>query len=112
MKTTATKYTPGPWTAQEGKETCFHAGNRYSITAERQCGVTGDPEDEVFMETVAEIWPTSGDSDKHDARLIAAAPELLEALQMVLDETKAGMWDCLPVEKARAAVPKAKGETP
>ena len=45
-----------------------------------------------------------------DARLIAAAPELLEALEMLLNETNAGMWDCLPVDKANEAIHKAKGE--
>jgi len=44
-----------------------------------------------------------------NCRLIAAAPELLEAARMVLDETNAGLWDCLPVEKLKAAIAKAEG---
>ena len=44
-----------------------------------------------------------------NAALIAAAPDLVEALEMILNETNAGLWDCLPVEKAKQALTKAKG---
>jgi len=43
-------------------------------------------------------------------RLCDAAPDLLAALEMLLDETNAGTWDCLPVDTARAAIAKARGE--
>ena len=45
-----------------------------------------------------------------NARLIAAAPDLLSALRMLLDETNAGTWDCLPVEVARAAIAQATNQ--
>lgn len=45
---------------------------------------------------------------KETAKLLASAPELLEALKMVLDETNAGIWDCLPIEKARRAIALAE----
>lgn len=45
-----------------------------------------------------------------NARLIAAAPDLLEACKMLIEETNAGTWDCLPIEKAKAAITKAEGE--
>lgn len=37
--------------------------------------------------------------------------EMLEALKMIINETNAGTWDCLPVEKAKAAIDKAEGRT-
>ena len=39
-------------------------------------------------------------------RLIAAAPELLEALEALV-----GLWDDSTWDKARAAIAKARGET-
>ena len=44
-----------------------------------------------------------------DARLIAAAPELLEALQSVLDNCLDSEGLCAAHAKARAAIAKAKG---
>lgn len=56
--------------------------------------------------------------DADDANLIAAAPELLEALQELIsgyeDREKSGMFDMLVhgdlIEKANAAINKALGE--
>lgn len=69
------------------------------------------------------IWPTTGAPDAEcryappDARLIAAAPDPLEALrrlmqEAVLDgmEARAG-WDCW-INCAREAIAKAEGVTP
>jgi len=53
---------------------------------------------------------TDEETIEANAKLISAAPELLEALEMILNETNAGTWDCLPVVKAKAAIAKAKGE--
>lgn len=53
-----------------------------------------------------EVWEVV---DTGENRLAAAAPKLLEALEALLNETNAGCWDCLPVEKARDAIRKAKG---
>ena len=44
-----------------------------------------------------------------NARLIAAAPELLEALQSVLDNCLDSEGLCAAHAKARAAIAKAKG---
>lgn len=48
-----------------------------------------------------------------NARLIAAAPDLLEALRELLDDTQHSTHDCgdddCPVRRARAAIVKATG---
>ena len=82
-------HTPGPWTV-------------------------GD--DTQFMNQV-EIWPAigcaygSGPEVIANAHLIAAAPDLLEALQMVLDYLNTGDMRPLDLRKASAAITKARGES-
>lgn len=75
------KHTPGPWRYYKcrcGMEGC----NQYTISVQGSVG---------FVEA--------------DARLIAAAPELLEALQDLCDT----LGECGMTEKARAAIAKAEG---
>ena len=87
-----TKHTPGPWKATKDPD---------SIRGDDYC---------IGMETdVARIDRVAVCSEC-DASLIAAAPELLEALELVLR-------DCLDSEglaaayaKARSAIAKATGE--
>ena len=115
MSTQTAKHTPGPWEVQEGAECCFHRGNRYSITLPIDRGIT---------ETIAEVWPGSDERDKADALLIAAAPDLLEALETITlylaeahaedkavdhygDETCSY---CEGIKAAEAAIAKAKGK--
>ena len=89
------KHTPGPWKygAELSSRTgewliSFDAGNRG-----RGIGI-------------AETRPGSG-QEEANARLIAAAPELLEALEELLAETRInGAF----ADKARAAIAKARGE--
>ena len=60
--------------------------------------------------TVAKVWePDSGYGYAADnARLIAAAPDLLNMLQRMVDETGGGAAPCLlTLEHARAALTKA-----
>ena len=90
------KHTPGPW---EVHPTTLHPAVRSVGTANaaprRICtagSMNGSPVDE------------------HNARLIAAAPELLEALQFVM--TASGEQPSTAFEQARAAIAKATGETP
>ena len=47
------------------------------------------------------------DPDSADARLIAAAPELLEALEMVAADNTAGCLEC--IDLVMAAIARAKG---
>ena len=86
-------HTPGPWT------------------------VGGDTQ---FMNQV-EIWPAigcaygAGPEVIANARLIAAAPDLLEALEDLIGnykENKGAGLGIGPIMKAKTAIAKAKGETP
>ena len=98
-------YTKGPWKygAELSSRTgewliSFDAGNRG-----RGIGI-------------AETRPGSG-QEEANARLIAAAPELLEALEWVLGEyqviftDETGKTENEAIAFARAAIAKAKGET-
>jgi hypothetical protein len=98
------KHTPGPWRAQLHED------------FEGQWGVVSTCEIEWL---IAEAAPhIDGDPDEANARLIAAAPELLEALQAL----RRICADTPAVERnprfvtansaALAAIAKAKGETP
>ena len=89
-------HTPGPWVVYE-----FVDG--YDIRApEAECWVTtaSDPE---------AVWGAVGREE--DARLIAAAPELLEALEKVVSFVDAGegTWTVEEQNIARAAIAKARG---
>ena len=92
MNEQVTKHTPGPWTAEPPSEREY-----------RRCW---------------SIWPTDASGhvahitqssrDESNARLIAAAPELLDALRLVLahDGALTGAdWTAI-----RAAIAKAEGE--
>lgn len=95
------KHTPGPWKLLEVGglgHLCPADGNGISI-------LTVVTEGDVDFAAVYE---------DADARLIAAAPELLEALQNLLNDTQhKEHQDCddgpCPVREARAAIAKATG---
>lgn len=90
-----TKHTPGPW---------HHVMDGFRITiGNKKTGRTTTPHN--YM--VAEI-PDNSFIAEANARLIAAAPELLEALEDILS-SGIGLSNRLDL-KARAAIAKAKGE--
>lgn len=101
VKAENAKHTPGPWvvrTIDQSLATVETQDGRYII------GNAG--------QLRADDWRTDHIERKANARLIAAAPELLEALVDV-------MFRHVPFEnksayaaKARAAIAKATGETP
>ena len=82
-----TQYTPGPWT-YEAEETGF-AG--------------------AIVATTGWICDFDTDPSLANARLIAAAPDLLEALQAVIAEHEDG-YGLKCVEQVKAAIAKATGE--
>ena len=88
------KHTPGPWRIEEGK---------YYACIRTDAGVIAD------MRTVGNTVPNIGNT-----HLIAAAPDLLEALQRLVEiEDGPGMavigWS-EALEAARDAIAKATGE--
>jgi len=93
-----TSHTPGPWFIEQ--RTYDNGYTHCRITASDGHGWAGN-----------RYMSVSGCIDKHDARLIAAAPELLEALEATLKLIELVMpVDGDVTRKARAAIAKATGE--
>ena len=92
------KHTPGPWRLNDN--TKYWKTNIFSITV-RKHGVSSSTVANVPARAtipVSEAWA--------NARLIAAAPDLLEAV-------KAALSDDQPyIEKCKAAIAKATGKQP
>lgn len=84
-------YTPGPWRIEE-----FRKGS-YLVTA-RNAGIAREG-------LVAQHVPGSA-----NARLIAAAPELFEALENLMDFLFHGKKDRQTILRATAALAKARGD--
>ena len=90
------KHTPGPWRVVE---------DRVPASLEVYAGKTA----------IAECWRRADAlTELANARLIAAAPELLASLQIMVDrfidtEGSFGAWENEAIEVARAAIAKATG---
>lgn len=82
-----TQHTPGPWEVRGGN------------VIENPSGVN-----------IAKAWMTDGEEECANARLIAAAPDLLKALIDVMSDP---YFSKAPTryEHARAAIAKAEGRT-
>ena len=99
-----TQYTPGPWVVADDGD-----GLIYVLTEDE--GLVADAHDPSFIDD---------EVAKANARLIAAAPELVEALEKMTAHYVAlvecgdcGFWDANKepeVIAARAALSKARGE--
>lgn len=90
-------HTPGPWSSGG------HDGKRCELVASE-------------WGTVAAVWPIgASDQETANARLIAAAPELLAMLEKLvpappdLGELDLGEEDNALLDEARALIAKAKG---
>lgn len=107
-----TKHTPGPWSIEYplpgDTSHCAKSGCQMAIQAPIGPDV-------CWIRSFSE-W---SEMAKANARLIAAAPELLEALENIWDflAEDDGEGACSPlyqssIDKVKAAIAKAKGETP
>lgn len=99
------KHTPGPWEVS--------IGNDYAVTAEAYPkAYPHHYKSDDLGEYLAYVGNRAEDFGKANARLIAAAPDMLEALEVMLqepwltDSDKPKHW---AQEQARAAIAKAKG---
>jgi hypothetical protein len=93
-------HTPGPWQVSDGPD------------------IDGDPYETVFAKdrpVIAHVGEWDGEGESN-ARLIAAAPDLLEALRDLLDQLRGiGIPDWhgaegLTLEQADTAVAKARSQ--
>lgn len=97
------KHTPGPWTLEAGRNFITSSGEFYLTYGQDKYK---NPKFRDFCELDA------------NARLIATAPELLEALELLArihgfysgPECQQLECECYVCLKARAAIAKAKGE--
>ena len=104
-------HTPSPWVVCHSEKPTFIS---HTTGVYRQ----PDSDDERVIALCDQDLLLSSDEQLANARLIAAAPELLEALEeldRLLDYTKSGAFshddraECLGL--ARAAITKARGES-
>lgn len=79
------QHTPGPWRFEESTKTIRAVPQNYWLAT-------------------MDSWDGAVDHEAN-ARLIAAAPDLLEALELALVATD-GNWE----DRARAAIAKARGQ--
>jgi hypothetical protein len=91
------KHTPGPWETDRNN---VHAGQIATI---HHC-IGND-----WIEVWSPNWPDSEETQEANARLIAAAPDLLSALNRLLDDDDAHLTLQGRRNLARAAIAKATG---
>lgn len=122
------KHTPGPWEARDVAGAGWQIygnpgpmlGGPWGPNGEgpiNTWGLVRDPRLVIAYERWIQFPPNGWEDMQNDnARLIAAAPELLEALIDLVEKSNAcdgGFWVCKEsIEKSRAAIVKAKGEQP
>ena len=81
------KHTPGPW--KYVKSIGVYAGDKWEIVSFGSC---------------------STEEGHANAQLIAAAPELLAALEVAVEYFDRNEIDCIAHDDAKEAIKKAKGE--
>lgn len=97
--TTETNFTPGPWRTERNS---VHAGQ---ITTINHC-LNND-----WVEVWSTNWPDSEDTQEANARLIASAPELYEALDKVMHCKYFVLLSGAVQHEVSAALAKARGES-
>jgi hypothetical protein len=98
-----TKHTPGPWTL-----------DGHNLSSVIRCTVPrGHPDAKHTCGDYETIAECGGDNWKANARLIAAAPDMLEALRTIVEYgPQSGMKADAPMLiAARAAIAKAEGRS-
>ncbi len=109
MTDNTTQHTPGPWAWHEGHDTIWPRGRDGTgpeVVGPSESGLYG-PE---YQPVVQGFWRNDGVADAEasspaNARLIAAAPDLLAACKAALKGLNGGDWPAL----CAAAVVKAEG---
>ena len=97
------KHTPGPWTIE------YRGDNGSRISS--QLGIIHGPRGSSdWVCDVGLLHEGDGSGSDANAHLIAAAPELLEALRTVLDASWNGPMPDYARDKARAAIAAAEGK--
>jgi hypothetical protein len=93
------EHTPGPWTCEPNDSHQFDIRGDYweVATAHGFCGANGGP-------------PTSMTESIANARLIAAAPDLLDAIKQIVSDTDSPGQFGMALEAAHAAIAKATGK--
>lgn len=109
-KKTQAKHTPGPWNTRIVSESYRYPDGEYA--GPRPVLVIGVPENNG-LKYAPEIAATAREivrlNDGPDARLIAAAPDLLEAAKSVSLEAAKLEADSPALARLRAAIAKAEG---
>lgn len=91
------KHTPGPWE--------YFKNKTHAVISTEKLYDYGRP-------TIAKIWPGSCKESEANARLIAAAPEMLEALKNIQSNAKGTMPPFLleAIMVAEYVIAKAEGK--
>lgn len=107
------KGTPGPWIAE-------HADGPDNVYAKSSTGVWSKKKHEAAVENyehrpmdeawICGIWGAIDDEDLANARLIAAAPELLDVVMRLADGERSDEGHTAIRDAALAAIAKALGE--
>jgi hypothetical protein len=95
-------HTPGPWDVQ-------NKGNLYGRNARHEVVEGINKDGSKNLPTICKM-PDLSERSYANARLIASAPELLGALEAMLQAWRHEPGDKRSIEKAKQAIEKAKGE--
>lgn len=103
------KHTPGPWRIDGSEVSCEGMGALAVVSSDDL-----RPEGYFIVAAVVdistEVWPKAG-SCEANARLIAAAPDLLNTCKFALDSLeRSGLGDSWTATILRETIAKAEGE--